>query len=34
MANAAPKKKPMKSHKSGKKTMKQITKNIQVLKGL
>jgi hypothetical protein len=34
MANAAPKKKPMKSHKSGKKTMKRITKNIQVLKNL
>jgi hypothetical protein len=34
MANAKPKPRPMKSHKSGKKTMKRITKNIQVLKNL
>jgi hypothetical protein len=32
MANAAPKKKPMKSRKSGVKTMKRIQKNIEILK--
>lgn len=32
MANAAPKKKPMKSRKSGVKTMKRIQKNNEILK--
>lgn len=32
MANAAPKKKPMKSHRSGKKTKKRIDQNHQILR--
>lgn len=32
MANAAPKKKPMRSRKSGVKTMKRISKNNEILK--
>jgi hypothetical protein len=32
MANAAPKKKPMRSRKSGVKTMKRIQKNNEILK--
>jgi hypothetical protein len=32
MANAAPKKKPMRSRKSGVKTMKRIGKNNEILK--